>query len=632
LSAPVKETAKPPKIQRLRAVWPEVWKLMRPRRALLGLGFVLMVINKLAGFVLPYSSKFLIDNVVGKNQAGLLRPLVLSVLFATLIQGITSFSLTQLLSKAAQRLIADLREQVQVHISRLPVAFYDANKAGALVSRIMSDVEGVRNLLGTGLVDFAGGLVAASIALALLIRISAPLTLIAVGSLGCFAFALNRAFATIRPIFRERGKINAEVTGRLTESLGGVRVVKGYHAEAREEKIFAGGVRRLLDNVMRTLTATSLMGLSASVLLGVVGAGTMYIGGHQMVAHTLSPGSYFSYNFLLVFLVAPVMQVVAIGTQLTEALAGLERTQEILRERPEDQDPKRTVQLHDIVGTVEFENVTFSYDGAHDVLRDISFRSEPGTVTALVGSSGSGKSTTIGLISAFYVPSKGVVLVDGVDLSTVRLDSFRTRLGVVLQESFLFDGTIRENVAFSRPEATQEEILRACRIARVDEFADSFADKYDTIVGERGVKLSGGQRQRISIARAILAEPRILILDEATSSLDSESEQMIQQGLSYLMQGRTTFVIAHRLSTIRRADQIMVMEQGQIVERGTHAQLYAARGRYYDLYTRQHGVEENLFLAPGEGDAVAVNGNGAGVKNGDVKAGDALRVLRGEMR
>jgi subfamily B ATP-binding cassette protein MsbA len=358
----------------------------------------------------------------------------------------------------------------------------------------------------------------------------------------------------------------------------------------------------------------------------------MFIGGRQMMAHTLSPGSYFSYNFLLVFLIAPVMQVVSIGTQLTEALAGLERTQEILRESPEDQDPKRTAVLRDIVGTVEFENVTFSYDGIHDVLRDISFRSEPGTVTALVGSSGSGKSTTIGLISAFYVPSKGSVSVDGVDLSTVSLDSFRTRLGVVLQESFLFDGTIRENVVFSRPDASDDEIMRACRIARVDEFAESFADKYDTIVGERGVKLSGGQRQRISIARAILAEPRILILDEATSSLDSESEQMIQQGLSYLMQGRTTFVIAHRLSTIRRADQIMVMEQGQIVERGTHAQLYAARGRYYDLYTRQHGVEENLFLAPGEGDAVTVNGNGIGPKSGEVKAADALRVLRGEMR
>jgi len=604
---------------------------MRPRRGLLALGFVLMVINKVAGFVLPYSSKFLIDNVVGKNQTGMLRPLVLSVLFATLIQGVTSFSLTQLLSKAAQRLITELRQQVQMHISRLPVAFYDANKTGALVSRIMTDVEGVRNLLGTGLVDFAGGLVAASIAVVLLLRTSVPLTLIAIGSLGCFALVLNKAFATIRPIFRERGKINAEVTGRLTESLGGVRVIKGYHAEEREEKIFAGGVRRLLDNVMRTLTATSLMGLSASVLLGLVGAATMFVGGHQMVAHTLTPGGYISYNLYLVFLVAPIMQVVSIGTQITEALAGLERTQEIMRERPEDQDPKRSVALRDIVGTVDFEDVSFSYDGTHEVLHNISFRSDPGTVTALVGSSGSGKSTTIGLISAFYVPTKGTIRVDGVDLSTVRLDSFRTRLGVVLQESFLFDGTIRENVAFSRPDAMEEEIMRACRIARVDEFAESFTEKYDTIVGERGVKLSGGQRQRISIARAILAEPRILILDEATSSLDSESEEMIQQGLSYLMQGRTTFVIAHRLSTIRRADQIMVMEQGQIVERGTHAQLYAARGRYYDLYTRQHGVEENLFLAPGEGDAVSVP-NGGEAKNGDVKAGDALRVLRGEMR
>lgn len=632
MSSPAKEAPKTPKTQRLKAVLPEVWKLMRPRRALLALGFVLMAINKLAGFVLPYSSKFLIDNVVGKHQIALLRPLVFSVLSATLIQGVTSFSLTQLLSKAAQRLIADLRQQVQVHISRLPVAFYDANKTGALVSRIMSDVEGVRNLLGTGLVDFSGGILAACIALLLLLRISVPLTLIAVGSLACFALALSKAFATIRPIFRERGKINAEVTGRLTESLGGVRVVKGYHAEEREEKTFAAGVLRLLDNVMRTLTATSLMSLSASVLLGVVGAATMYVGGRQMVAHTLSPGSYFSYNFLLVFLVAPIMQVVSIGTQLTEALAGLERTQEIMRERPEDQDPRRSRKLPDIVGLVEFDNVSFSYDGSHEVLRDISFRSEPGTVTALVGSSGSGKSTTIGLISAFYVPTRGAVRVDGVDLSTVRLDSFRTRLGVVLQESFLFDGTIRDNVAFSRPEASEEEIMRACRIARVDEFAEPFVEKYDTVVGERGVKLSGGQRQRISIARAILAAPRILILDEATSSLDSESEQMIQQGLSYLMQGRTTFVIAHRLSTIRRADQIMVMEQGQIQERGTHAQLYAARGRYYDLYTRQHGVEENLFLAPGEGDAVAVTANGADGKNGEVKSGDALSVLRGEMR
>ena len=617
-------------MQRLKAVLPEVWKLMRPRRGLLAVGFVLMVINKVAGFVLPYSSRFLIDNVVTKHQTSMLRPLVFSVLLATLVQGVTSFSLTQLLSKAAQRLIAELREEVQKHISRLPVSFYDTNKTGALVSRIMSDVEGVRNLLGTGLVDFSGGIVAAGIALFLLLRTSVPLTLIAVGSLTCFAAVLNKAFGTIRPIFRERGKINAEVTGRLTESLSGVRVVKGYHAEEREEGVFATGVRRLLDNVMRTLTATSLMSLSASVLLGLVGAATMYVGGHQMIGHTLTPGGYISYNLYLVFLVAPILQVVSIGTQITEALAGLERTQEIMAERPEDQDPRRSVQLQDIVGLVEFEKVSFTYDGSHEVLHEISFRSQPGTVTALVGSSGSGKSTTIGLISAFYIPTRGTISVDGVDLSTVRLDSFRTRLGVVLQESFLFDGTIRENVAFSRPEAGEEQIMRACRIARVDEFAELFAEKYETVVGERGVKLSGGQRQRISIARAILAEPRILILDEATSSLDSESEQMIQQGLAYLMQGRTTFVIAHRLSTIRRADQIMVMEQGRIVERGTHAQLYAARGRYYDLYTRQHGVEENLFLAPGEGDSMVVNGNGG--KAGSAKEGDALQVLRGKIR
>jgi len=619
-------------MERLKAVWPEVWKLMRPRRGLLAIGFVLMVCNKLAGFVLPYSSKFLIDNVVARHQTGLLRPIVFAVLLATVIQGVTSFSLTQLLSKAAQRLITELRQQVQAHVSRLPVTYYDSNKTGALVSRIMSDVEGVRNLLGTGLVDFVGGIVAAAIALVLLLRISVPLTLMAVGSLACFAIVLNKAFSTIRPIFRERGKINAEVTGRLTESLGGVRVIKGYHAEQREESVFATGVRRLLDNVMRTLTATSLMSLSASLLLGIVGGATMYIGGRQMLAHTLSPGSYFSYNFLLVFLVAPIMQIVSIGTQLTEALAGLERTQEVMRERPEDRDPKRVMELAEMVGQVEFDNVSFSYDGSHEVLHNISFRSEPGTVTALVGSSGSGKSTTIGLICAFYVPTQGTIRVDGVDLSTVRLDSYRTRLGVVLQESFLFDGTIRENVAFSRPEASEEEIMRACRIARVDEFAELFADKYNTIVGERGVKLSGGQRQRISIARAILAEPRILILDEATSSLDSESEQMIQHGLSYLMQGRTTFVIAHRLSTIRRADQIMVMEQGRIVESGTHEELYAARGRYYDLYTRQHGVENNLFLAPGEGDAVVVSGDGNESKAGDLKASDALRIVRGEMR
>jgi len=634
LSTDPKSAQKIPKVQRLRAILPEVWRLMRPRRWLLMLGFALMLINRVAALVLPYSTKFLIDTVINKHRMDQLRSLVLVVLAATLIQGFTSFSLTQLLSKAAQRLIAELRQQVQVHISRLPVAFYDGNKTGNLVSRIMSDVEGVRNLLGTGLVDFLGGLITSGIALVLLFRTSPQMTFIALGSLICFAIALNKAFATIRPIFRERSKINAEVTGRLTESLGGVRVIKGYHAEQREEAVFASGVRRLLDNVMRTLTATSVMSLSASVLLGCVGAVTMYVGTHQIAAGTLTIGGFFSYTLLLGFLVAPIMQIVSIGTQLTEAVAGLERTQEIMRERPEDQDPNRTVDLRDIVGRIEFDDVSFSYDGNREVLRGISFRAEPGTVTALVGSSGSGKSTTIGLLSAFYVPTKGRILVDGTDLSTVRLDSYRTRLGVVLQESFLFDGTIRENVAFSRPDASDEEILRACRIARVDEFAESFADKYGTVVGERGVKLSGGQRQRISIARAILAEPRILILDEATSSLDSESEQMIQHGLSYLMQGRTTFVIAHRLSTIRRADQILVMEQGQIVERGTHEELYALQGRYYDLYTRQQGVEHNLFLAPGEGDLVEGDGNAssASASNGDVKAADALRVLKGEVR
>ena len=635
LSSDPKALQKKPKVERLRAVMPEVWKLMRPRRNLLALGFVLMIINRVAALVLPYSTKYLIDTVINKHHIDKLQPLVLFVLGATLVQGVTSFSLTQSLSKAAQRLITELRQQVQVHISRLPVAFYDANKTGSLVSRIMSDVEGVRNLLGTGLVDFAGGLVTSGIALVLLLRTSVQMTLIAVGALVFFGAALNKAFATIRPIFRERGRINAEVTGRLTESLGGVRVIKGYHAEQREEAVFAVGVRRLLDNVMRTLTATSVMSLSASVLLGVVGAVTMYVGAHQIASGTLTVGGFVSYTLLLGFLVAPIMQIVSIGTQLTEALAGLERTQEIMRERPEDQDPNRSVALQDIVGQIEFENVNFSYDGIYDVLRDISFRADPGTVTALVGSSGSGKSTTIGLISAFYTPTKGRIMLDGTDLSTVRLDSYRTRLGVVLQESFLFDGTIRENVSFSRPDATDEEILRACRIARVDEFAETFADKYETVVGERGVKLSGGQRQRISIARAILAEPRILILDEATSSLDSESEQMIQQGLSYLMKGRTTFVIAHRLSTIRRADQILVMEQGKIVERGTHEELYSARGRYYDLYTRQHGVENNLFLAPGEGDAAEMpsNANGnSGPRNGDIKSADALRVLKGEVR
>jgi ABC-type multidrug transport system fused ATPase/permease subunit len=590
----------------LRSTLPLLKELVRPRRGKLLLGFLLMLIGRLCSLVLPGAPKFLVDNVVIKHQVSMLNPLVGAVFAATIIQGITSFSLTQLLSKEGQRLIAELRRKVQEHIGRLPVAYYDANKSGALVSRIMSDVEGVRNLIGTGLVDFVGGILTAFLSLVILLKISALLTGIALLFIVVFALGLGKAFGKIRPIFRERGKINADVTGRLTESLAGVRVVKGYHAEAGEARVFASGVQRLLDNVMRSLTAISLMTLSATMLMGIVGGTVMYIGAHQILATppTLTLGGWFAFVGYLAFLVAPMLQMVSIGTQLTEALAGLDRTQEVLAERPEDQDTKRVRKIDTIQGYVAFDDVNFEYDAGKPVLHEVSFRSEPGTVTALVGPSGSGKSTIISLIAAFHEPTTGRILVDSIDISTVRLDAFRSQLGVVLQDTFLFDGTIRENIGFARPGAGEEEILHACRVARVDEFAEKFEKKYETIVGERGVKLSGGQRQRVSIARAILADPRILILDEATSSLDSESEAAIQEGLSYLMKGRTTFVIAHRLSTIRRAEQILVVENGRIVERGTHEELYAYGGRYYDLYTRQHGVDSNLFLAPGEGDQV----------------------------
>jgi ABC-type multidrug transport system fused ATPase/permease subunit len=631
-------TAVTDKAEKHEKIWkllPHIWFLVRPRRWLLALGFVLMIINRLCGLVLPASTKYLVDDVLGKKHVELLYSILGAIVAATLIQGITSFALTQLLSKAAQRMIADLRRQVQAHIGRLPVAFYDANKTGALVSRIMNDVEGVRNLIGTGLVEFAGGLMTATFAFIVLMRISAFMTILAFVILGVFAFALQKAFATIRPIFRARGKIYAEVAGRLTESLGGVRVVKGYHAEEREEKVFASGVERLLQNVIKTLTAMSVMSLSSTTLMGFVSALIMYLGARQILAGTMTLGTFLTYTIFLALLVAPVFQIVQIGTQLTEAVAGLDRTREILAERPEDADPRRSRVLGEIRGEVEFENVSFAYDSGKTVLHEIGFRSEPGTVTALVGPSGAGKSTVIGLMAAFYVPRSGTVRVDGVDLSTVRLDSYRTRLGIVLQDTFLFDGTIRENVAFSRPEASEEQILAACRIARVDEFAEGFEKKYDTIVGERGVRLSGGQKQRVSIARAILANPRILILDEATSSLDSESEAMIQEGLAYLMQGRTTFVIAHRLSTIRRADQILVMEAGRIVERGTHESLYAAQGRYYDLYTKQHGVEMNLFLAPGEAEKseqTEQEAATAGSESTDSTMPDPVRLLRGRDR
>jgi subfamily B ATP-binding cassette protein MsbA len=613
-----------PGLKSFRAVLPEVWALVKPRKATLLAGLALIAISRVAGLVLPASTKFLVDDIIGKNQPQLLGPLFAAVLGATAIQAITSFSLTQLLSKSAQKLIAEMRLKVQSHVGRLPLAYFDANKTGVLVSRIMSDVEGVRNLVGTGLVEFVGGLLTAVLALFMLLTISPMLTGIALSVIIVFSLLLQRAFTTLRPIFRERGKINAEVTGRLTESLGGVRVVKGYHAESREEEVFSQGVHRLLNNVLKSLTGVSLMSLSATLLLGIVGAIVMYVGARQILAGVLTLGGFVTFTAFLAFLVAPVFQIVGIGTQLTEALAGLERTREVLDERREDQDPKRTIALGAIDGEVRFANVTFSYEEGKPVLQDVSFSSLPGTVTALVGSSGSGKSTTIGLVAAFYTPTEGTVWLDGKDLAAVRLESYRTQIGVVLQDTFLFDGTIRENVSFARPDASEEHLLSACRIARVDEFAERFPDGYDTLIGERGVRLSGGQRQRLSIARAILADPRILILDEATSSLDSESEQMIQAGLAHLMKGRTTFVIAHRLSTIRRADQILVMEDGRIVERGNHETLLAAKGRYYDLYTKQHHLEANLFLAPGEGDTVETKET---VLKPPPKVGEPIRFL-----
>jgi subfamily B ATP-binding cassette protein MsbA len=565
-----------------------------------------MVINRFAGLVLPYTSKPLLDTVLSPThpRPDLLPPFIALVFSAMVVQAITSFSLTQLLSKAGQRLIAEMRRQVQRHVGLLSVSYYDENRTGTLVARIMSDVEGVRNLVGTGLVEFVGGLLTAVLAFLYLLHRSVEVTLTVFAVLGAFVFVLQYAFKIIRPIFRERAKINAEVTGRLTESLGGVRVIKGYHAEEREAGVFSKGVERLLANVMKSLTMTSSMSAASTTVLGLVSAIVMWLGGHRVLASTWTVGDYFSYNMFLAFMIAPVFQIVNIGTQLTEAFAGLDRTSEIMAELEENQSPGRTVEMPPIRGTVSFENVEFAYAPEKPVLHGVSFVAQPGTVTALVGSSGSGKSTMISLLCAFHTPSRGRVLVDDVDLARVNLNTYRSQLGVVLQESFLFDGTIRENILFSRPDATEEQFLFACRTSRVDEFAERFPEGYDTVVGERGVKLSGGQRQRLSIARALLAEPRILILDEATSSLDSESEAMIQSGLSQLMQGRTTFVIAHRLSTIRRADQILVVEQGRIVERGNHAALLALGGRYYDLYTRQHGLEENLFLAPGEGDVV----------------------------
>jgi ABC-type multidrug transport system fused ATPase/permease subunit len=579
----------------------ELWILVQqPYRRLLSISLVLIAINRVTGLVLPASTKFLIDRVIAKHSTRLLLPLISAVVVATAIQGITSFVLTQSLSKAAQRLIAELRTKIRAHISRLPVTYYDANNTGALVTRVMSDVEGIRTILGTGFVEFVGGLLTSVLALLVLLHISVILTAIALPLLAGLAFALWKSFEILRPIFRDRSLISAAVTGRLAESLAGIRVVKAYQAESREDAVFANGIQRLLDNALRTLTINGVMGLVSSLALGLVGALIMFVGAWQILAGSLTVGGLFTYILFLGFLVVPLAQIAGVGTQLGEAVAGLERTQELLLEPTEEGNPTRRFSLPSIDGEIVFDDVSFTYPSGEKVLSGISFSARPGTVTALVGSSGSGKSTVIGLVAAFYQPREGRVMVDGIDLSTVRLDSYRCQLGVVLQDSFLFDGTIRENVAFSRPDASEAAVQKACETAHVKEFAERLTGGYDTIVGERGVRLSGGQRQRISIARAVLADPRILVLDEATSSLDSESESLIQKGLGQLMHGRTTLVIAHRLSTIRRADQILVIEGGRIVERGNHSTLHAAHGRYYQLYERQHRFDSNLFVSDDE--------------------------------
>lgn len=583
---------------------PEIWKLVEPFRWVLAGSCLLMIVNRICSLAVPISSRYLVNNVMYKHQIEKLPLIVGAVVSAAFIQGITTYILSQQLSIAGEHLIADLRMRVQQHISRLPISFFDSNRAGALVTRIMTDVEGVQNLVGAGLIDFAGGLLTGIIALVILIRISVPMTILTCCILIAFAWFLKKAFGITRPIFHERSRITAEVTGRLTESLNGMRVIKGYHAEASEARVFAQGAVRLLQNASSSITARSFLSLCSTTVLGIVVALIMYLGAKGTMAHRLDVGSYVEFTMLLAFLAAPTALLVNVGTRLTETFAGLDRTFEILNEPGEDSELIRTETIASLLGKVAFKEVTFSYVPHKPVLHGISFEAMPGTVTALVGSSGSGKSTIISLLCGFHSAAGGQVLIDGVDLCTIHLSSFRRQLGVVLQETFLFDGTIRENVLFSRPDATEERLMEAYRIARVDEFAERFPERYLTIVGERGVKLSGGQRQRISIARAVLADPRILILDEATSSLDSESEALIQSGLNFLMQGRTTFVIAHRLSTIRRADQILVIEQGRIVERGTHESLYQRRARYYELYTRQHGLDANLFLAPGEGDRI----------------------------
>jgi ABC-type multidrug transport system fused ATPase/permease subunit len=562
-------------------------ELIWPRRWLLLLGLGLIIVNRLSGLIIPGSSKYLIDEVIAKANLEMFRWLLLVVSLAILLQSVTSFALTRLLSVEAQHLISVLRAHIQQQIIRLPVRFFDNNKSGALVSRIMSDVEGVRNLVGTGLVQLFGGVLTAVISFVLLLRISPMLTLYVMVPLVVFGLISLKAFAFIRPIFRERGKINAEVTGRLTESLNGIRVIKGFNAEPQEIASFETGVDRLFRNVQKSLTSTSLVTSAATLLLGLASVGIMGLGGKMIIDQELTIGDFFAFTLYLGFMIAPIVQMSNIGTQITEAFAGLDRMQEVMRIPRENDDPQRRLTIGPIRGHVRFEEVNFEYESGKPVLYDISFEALPGTVTALVGSSGSGKTTIAGLVASFLQPVGGKITIDGSDLSQVTLDSYRSQLGVVLQDDFLFEGTIRENILFPRPNAGQQQLMDAARAAHVLEFAERFPEGLDTTIGERGVKLSGGQRQRIAIARALLADPKILILDEATSNLDTESEFYIQESLSRLMQGRTTFVIAHRLSTIRQADQILVIEKGRIAERGRHEELVKGQGRYFELYTYQ---------------------------------------------
>jgi subfamily B ATP-binding cassette protein MsbA len=584
----------------LSAAWREAQELVWAHRRRLALGLTLMLISRLASLVLPLSSKWLIDEVVMRARTDLLPTIVLAVIAATILQAVTSFALSQILGVAAQRAITDMRKRVQARVMRLPVRYFDSTQTGVLVARIMSDAEGIRNLVGTGLVQLVGGFVSALLGLVLLLWLNWRLTAITILVLGVFGAGMAYAFRTLRPLFRERGKINAEVTGRLTEALGGIRIVKSYTAEKREEIVFAKGAHRLFRNIAKSMTGVSATTAGSTVIIGIIGVLMIWLGGRAILAGEMTVGDLLMYIFLIGLVAAPLVSIASIGTQITEAFAGLDRIREILDMPTElDEDVSR-VPLERLHGDVAFDDVWFEYNAGQPVLRGVSFRAAAGTTTALVGSSGSGKSTLISLVMAFNRPTRGRVLVDGRDLATMRLMDYREQLASVLQENFLFDGTIADNVGYAQPGATLEEIKQACRIAHCDEFIVRFPQGYDTVVGERGIKLSGGQRQRVSIARAILANPRILILDEATSSLDSESEQMIQDGLRNLRSGRTTFVIAHRLSTIRSADQILVLEAGEIVERGTHMELLEVNGRYRQLYDKQYRFESDRFINPGE--------------------------------